>query len=67
MHHYRVPADPTVIVLKEPWQLEYWRRKMGVTETDLRLAMRAVGENPVEVRRYLDRPLSEPHRGERWE
>ncbi|WP_353506313.1 DUF3606 domain-containing protein [Variovorax davisae] len=65
MHHYRV-SEQTVIVLKEPWQLEYWCRKMGVTETDLRLAMRAAGKNSVEVRRYLDRP-AELHWGERWE
>jgi Protein of unknown function (DUF3606) len=56
----------TSISLKEASDAEFWCRRFGVEEAELRLAMRAVGVRAEDVERHLARQLEVPRWGERW-
>lgn len=47
------PEDPTRISLDEPWEVAYWTRELGVSESTLRQAIRAVGNSTAKVRSHL--------------
>jgi hypothetical protein len=48
------PHDPKKIDLNHDWELDYWTRELGVTEVELREAIRSVGSNDTErVRKHL--------------
>lgn len=49
------PEDPTKINLNQSWEIKYWTNKLGVSEQQLRNAVRAVGSLVVDVKRYLKR------------
>lgn len=49
------PQDASKISLAETWEVEYWTRALGVSETQLREAVRVVGHSADAVRRYLHR------------
>ena len=50
----RGPHDPKKIDLNHDWELDYWTRELGVTELELREAIRSVGTTETErVRKHL--------------
>ncbi len=49
----RGPADRDRINVHEDWEVTYWSKKFGVTPTELKAAVKAVGVMVVDVRRYL--------------
>lgn len=49
----RGPHDPHVIDLNHDWELDYWTRELGVTEVELRLAIKSVGNSTDKVRKHL--------------
>lgn len=49
----RKPEDPTKINVNQSWEIEYWTKKLGVTEQQLRTAVNAVGPLVKDVKRYL--------------
>jgi hypothetical protein len=61
-----VSRDMTVISLKEPTDAEFWCRRFGVDESELRLAIRHAGDGAEAVEKVLSRPLAQPHWGEHW-
>lgn len=50
----RKPEDPTKINVNQSWEIEYWTKKLGVTEQQLRTAVNAVGPLVKDVKRYLE-------------
>ena len=51
----RVPQDPLKINIQQTWEIEYWTKTLGCTETELRAAVAAVGPMVADVRDYLGR------------
>lgn len=49
----RGPADRSKISLTEPWEVAYWTKALGVTEAQLRAAVKAVGHGAAAVRKHL--------------
>ena len=49
----RGPADRARINVHESWELAYWCKELGVTEEQLKAAVRAVGVMTADVRRHL--------------
>jgi hypothetical protein len=49
----RGPADRSRINVNETWEVAYWTRELGCTESQLRAAVRAVGVSVAAVRKYL--------------
>lgn len=47
--------DDERINVSQPHEVEYWTRKIGVTEAELRRAVSAVGPMATVVRLYLGR------------
>ncbi len=47
------PKDATRVNVNEDWELDYWSKKFGVTEEQLKNAVRAVGDSAEAVQRYL--------------
>lgn len=45
------------INVNERWEIQYWTERMGVTDAQLREAVRMVGPTAAEVRKYLRRVL----------
>ncbi|PZR22609.1 MAG: DUF3606 domain-containing protein [Flavobacterium psychrophilum] len=45
--------DRSRISLTERYEMDYWKNKFGVSSQRLSGAVRAVGNNPEEVERYL--------------
>jgi hypothetical protein len=45
------------INVNERWEIQYWTERMGVTDAQLREAVRMVGPTAGEVRKYLRRML----------
>ncbi len=52
----RGPADRQRINVNEDWEVTWWCRKFGVTEAQLRAAVKAVGVMAKDVARYLGKP-----------
>ena len=49
----RGPADRTRISLDEPHEVRYWTRALGVSEEELRAAVRTAGDLVEAVRSHL--------------
>lgn len=49
----RGPADRSRINVNEPWEVRYWCKEFGCTETQLREAVKKVGVSANAVRRHL--------------
>ena len=49
----RRPQDASKISLTEKWGVEYWCKKFGCTETQLRAAVKAVGNGASAVQKHL--------------
>lgn len=47
------PHDPRVVDLNHDWEINYWTRELGVTEVELRLAVKTVGTSVDKVRKHL--------------
>lgn len=50
----RKPEDPTKINVNQSWEMNYWTKKLGVTEQQLRTAVSAVGPLVKNVKSYLN-------------
>ncbi|GAB2912889.1 hypothetical protein GCM10027093_59010 [Paraburkholderia jirisanensis] len=44
------PQDPKQVNVNEPWELNYWSNKWGVTHSQLKDAVKAVGPHVDAVR-----------------
>lgn len=49
----RQPEDKNFISLSESWEVTYWTHELGVTESQLRAAVKAVGSGAAKVRAHL--------------
>lgn len=49
----RGPADRTRINVNESWEVKWWCQHLGVTEQQLRDAVKKVGVMVTDVRRHL--------------
>jgi hypothetical protein len=49
----RRPQDASKISLTEAWEVRYWCKALGVTEAELRAAVKAVGNGTAAVKRHL--------------
>ncbi len=49
----RGPQDRSRINLSESWEVQYWTKKFGVTEQQLRDAVKAVGSSAEAVQKKL--------------
>lgn len=49
----RGPQDRNRINTSEEWELRYWMKEFGVTEEQLKAAVKAVGPMVVDVRKHL--------------
>ncbi|MDZ4687676.1 MAG: DUF3606 domain-containing protein [Planctomycetaceae bacterium] len=45
--------DAFVIALNESWEVDYWTEELGVSESELRQAIKRVGNRALAVREYL--------------
>ena len=46
-------SDRDLINLYESYEVQYWIKKFGVNEAELKKAVRAVGHHASEVQKYL--------------
>jgi hypothetical protein len=53
----RGKPDRDRVNVNEPWELRDWARHFGVTEDDVRRAVRVVGVMARDVARHLGKPL----------
>lgn len=49
----RGPHDPQIVNLDHDWEIDYWTRELGVTEMELELAVKTVGNSTEKVRKHL--------------
>ncbi|EMQ4316555.1 DUF3606 domain-containing protein [Yersinia enterocolitica] len=49
----RQPQDKNFISLSEDWEVKYWTKALGVTEQQLRAAVKAVGSGTKKVKEHL--------------
>ncbi|WP_282369964.1 DUF3606 domain-containing protein [Pseudomonas sp. PS02290] len=49
----RGPQDRARVNTSEDWELKYWTKELGVTEEQLKAAVKAVGPMVVDVRKWL--------------
>jgi hypothetical protein len=47
------PVDGSKININEPYEVNYWCKKFGCTEAQLKAAVKAVGTSKVAVQKYL--------------
>jgi hypothetical protein len=47
------PKDRTRVNTSEDWEVKYWTKEFGVTEAELKAAVKAVGPMVVDVRKKL--------------
>lgn len=47
----RQPQDKSKISLTEEWEVRYWTRALGVTEAQLRAAVKLVGHGTAAVKK----------------
>jgi hypothetical protein len=52
---HRGPPDTTKVNVHETWEVKWWCNKWGVSETQLRAAVRAVGVETKNVAKFLDK------------
>mgnify|MGYP003619412218 FL=1 len=51
----RGPQDRARVNTTEQWELSYWTKQFGVTEQQLKDAVRAVGPMVVDVQKHLNK------------
>ena len=51
----RHPSDLTRINVDEPWELEYWSKKLSFTQDKLREAVKTAGVSVEAVKKYLSK------------
>lgn len=49
----RGPQDRSRINVNESWELQYWTKELGVTEEQLRSAVKTAGTSADAVRKHL--------------
>jgi hypothetical protein len=49
----RGPQDRSRVNVNEPWELQYWSRKFGVSEAQLKEAVKAAGASADAVGKHL--------------
>lgn len=49
----RGPQDRSRVNVNEPWELQYWSRKFGVSEDQLKDAVKAAGTSADAVGKHL--------------
>jgi hypothetical protein len=49
----REPPDLYVVTLTEEWEVRYWSNRLGIRPRDLKRAVREVGNNAEDVKRYI--------------
>ncbi|WP_447650952.1 DUF3606 domain-containing protein [Pseudomonas abietaniphila] len=49
----RGPQDRARVNTSEAWELSYWTKEFGVTEEQLKAAVKAVGPMVTDVRKHL--------------
>lgn len=49
----RGPQDRSRVNVNEPWELQYWSRKFGVSEEQLKEAVKAAGPSADAVGKHL--------------
>jgi hypothetical protein len=49
----RGPQDRAPVNTSEAWELSYWTKEFGVTEEQLKAAVKAVGPMVTDVRKHL--------------
>lgn len=49
----RGPQDRSRINVNESWELQYWTKELGVSEEQLRTAVKTAGTSAEAVRRHL--------------
>jgi len=49
----RQPQDPQRINVNEPWEVQYWKKQLGVSEAQLIQAVKSVGPMVMKVKIYL--------------
>jgi len=49
----RGPQDRNRISTSEDWELKYWTKEFGITEDQLKTAVKAVGPMVADVRKHL--------------
>jgi hypothetical protein len=54
----KVPEDPTKINLNQQWEIEYWTKKLGISESKLRTIVTKVGVYVADVKKELARQSS---------
>jgi len=47
------PEDPTKINVNQQWEIDFWTKTLGVSETQLRNAVRAAGPFVRDVKKHL--------------
>jgi hypothetical protein len=56
----RTPADPDQVTVDQPSDVNYWRKKFGCTEPQLRQAIATVGASAAKVRQFLKNKSTPP-------
>lgn len=49
----RVPEDPQKININQSWEVEYWTKKLHISEKKLRALVAKVGVNVADVKKEL--------------
>lgn len=49
----RVPEDPQKININQSWEVEYWTKKLHISEKKLRALVAKVGVNVADVKKKL--------------
>ena len=52
----RGTPDRNIINLDEEWEVTYWTKELGVSETDIMEAIKVVGNSSDKVRAHLNNP-----------
>ena len=60
----RVPEDPQKININQSWEVEYWTKKLHISEKKLRALVAKVGVNVADVKKELQQEGLHRHRKE---
>ena len=53
----RGPADAQRVNVNEKWEVEYWTKKFGVSEDELKAAVKKAGPMARDVAKALGKPI----------
>lgn len=53
----KIPQDATKVNIHEPYEVEYWSKKFGVTPSQLKAAVAKVGVSAAAVAKHLGKRL----------